>query len=77
VIFELSAFRDIDHVLVDALSVDSVTNDFSAPFKTAVESCLSSKGSRCQETGRSNSMIDQGWKRNGSLPESARFIRGT
>ena len=56
VIFELSAFRDIDHVLIDALSVDSVTNDFSAPFKTAVESCLSSKGSRCQETDRSNSM---------------------
>jgi uncharacterized lipoprotein YddW (UPF0748 family) len=58
VIFELSAFRDIDYALVDALSVDSVTNDFSAPFKTTVESCLSSKGSRCQETDRLNSMED-------------------
>jgi len=58
VIFELSAFRDIDHALVDALSVDSVANGFSAPFKTAVESCLSSKGSRCQEIYRLNSIAD-------------------
>jgi uncharacterized lipoprotein YddW (UPF0748 family) len=42
VIFELSAFREIDDSLVRTLSVDSEANDFDAPFESAVPSCLSS-----------------------------------
>jgi hypothetical protein len=41
IIFQLTAFRDIDYALVDALTIDSVVNDFDPPFKTPVESCLS------------------------------------
>jgi hypothetical protein len=41
VIFEISAFREIDDTLVNTLTKDSIRNDFDAPFKTPVESCLS------------------------------------
>jgi len=40
VIFELSAFRAIDQILIDALSVDSAANNFEAPFKNPSNSCL-------------------------------------
>lgn len=40
VIFELSAFRPIDQILIDTLSVDPAANHFEAPFKNFVNSCI-------------------------------------